>query len=63
MRIIQEGKIPDNIEQELSCKRCNTIFTVTNSDIQSDFRDGDYVICPTCHAFINTSRILINSVK
>ncbi len=50
MKIIKRGKIKSK-EHPKKCSRCNTEFTYIQSDIHSD-RDGNYVMCPACPAFI-----------
>ena len=52
MRIIRQGKIPTD-ERKKTCKKCNTLFAYFPKDIFRDQRDGDYVKCPLCKAFIN----------
>lgn len=54
MRIIKQGKKPSE-EKEKTCGKCKTIFAYVPADVNPDWRDGDYVKCPTCGAFINIS--------
>ena len=35
------------------CKSCDSTIRFTRADIQSDQRDGDYVMCPVCEKFID----------
>lgn len=58
MKIIKEGKSPEEKTKKETCYNCKTVFEYSNSDIQPDFRDGDYVVCPKCGKFISASRIL-----
>lgn len=51
MRIIKEGKKPLT-EKEKTCHRCGCVFAYEKRDIHSDQRDGDWVYCPTCKAYI-----------
>ena len=51
MRIIKKGKVPRE-EWQITCKKCGCIFAFERRDIQSDRRDGDFVICPTCNEYI-----------
>lgn len=51
MRIIKQGKLP-NPEVTQTCHKCNTKFAYTKEDVHYDHRDGNYVKCPTCGAFI-----------
>lgn len=51
MKIIKEGKIKIK-ETKKTCSNCKTKFSFTNEDIKPDTRDGDYVNCPKCKAFI-----------
>lgn len=50
MKIIKKGNFKEK-EYRKKCD-CKTEFSYTNSDVQSDFRDGDYVICPVCGKFL-----------
>lgn len=52
MRIIKEGKLPPK-EKKMECKNCGCVFMYERSDVHSDQREGDYVVCPTCKKFIN----------
>jgi hypothetical protein len=52
MKIIKEGVKPETVERCKNCKNCGCRFTYAHKDIQRDWRDGDYVICPTCGKFI-----------
>lgn len=54
MRIIKVGKNKPK-EVEKKCYKCKTKFAYTSSDIQID-RDGSYVNCPNCNAFISTNK-------
>lgn len=58
MKIIKEGISPEEMTKKETCYNCKTKFEYQNSDIQDDFRDGSYVICPKCGKFISASRIL-----
>jgi len=51
MRIIKLGNTEEK-EIPKTCGYCYTEFTYTKSDIQPDWRDGSYVICPVCKHFI-----------
>lgn len=35
-----------------TCPYCDTDFSYNDSDVNSDFRDGDYVKCPVCGKFL-----------
>lgn len=50
MKIIKEGNIKEK-ERKKSCYKCKTKFVYDNSDVEHD-RDGYYVVCPKCGAFI-----------
>ncbi len=54
MKVIKQGVDLKNKEVKAKCHRCKTVFTYTSADIQSDFRDGPYVVCPNenCKSFI-----------
>lgn len=52
MRIIkEEGREVEEKETNKSCYKCLTKFAYLSSDIEVD-RDGRYVRCPHCKAFI-----------
>lgn len=51
--VIKEGnKKPKTFKR--TCHECGTKFTYQQSDVEPDWRDGDYVVCPNkkCKAFI-----------
>lgn len=52
MRVIKEGTI-DKREYKFECSRCNCEFAADKNDKHVDQRDGDYVICPCCNAWID----------
>ena len=56
MKIIKEGEIKPK-ETKKTCLTCKTKFSFTSEDVKPDFRDGDYVNCPKCGAFIAASQI------
>lgn len=47
MRIIKEGKLPPK-KKKMTCKKCRCVFMYDHSDIHSDQREGNWVVCPTC---------------
>lgn len=51
MKVIKEGAKKEN-EYEVECSKCDSVLHYTNGDRHSDQRDGDYIICPVCKAFI-----------
>jgi hypothetical protein len=56
IKIIKEGKPKEEVvnpEIRKECGYCNTIFTYQREDVNADFRDGPYVICPNCEHFLN----------
>ena len=55
MRIIKEGKIPFPIKI-FKCFHCECEFEIDKYDIQYEPREGAYVICPCCKAWIDLSR-------
>lgn len=55
MRVIKEGT-KKLVEVKEICHKCDTKFAYTPADIQVDSRDGDYVVCPICKAFIAAKR-------
>lgn len=54
MKILKKGEIKPK-ETKRTCSKCKTKFTFTSEDVQPDWRDGDYVKCPTCGAFIHAN--------
>ena len=55
MRVIKKGTI-DKREYKFECSRCNCEFAADKNDKHVDQRDGDYVICPCCNAWIDWNR-------
>ncbi len=51
MKVIKQGNNKPK-ETKKTCSKCKTKFSFTKEDIKSDWRDGDYVVCPTCNNFI-----------
>ena len=58
MRIIKKGKLPPK-EKKMKCTSCGCVFMYDRSDIKTEQRDGDFVICPTCGKFITVNRVEI----
>lgn len=54
MRIIKEGKLPPK-EKKMTCSECGCVFMYDRSDVKTEQRDGDFVICPTCGKFITVN--------
>lgn len=52
IQVIKQGKKLDPIQTK-KCSKCSTKFSFNNADIKPDFRDGSYVVCPTCGNFIS----------
>ena len=52
MKIIRKGKQKKD-EFTFVCSECDCKFIAEDSDRQIDTRDGDYVICPCCHSWID----------
>lgn len=52
MKILKKGGVKEK-EYRKKCGKCDTKFSYTSADIPSDWRDGDYVICPVCGQFIS----------
>lgn len=50
MKIIKKGKIKIR-EKKKTCYECRTKFSYTSMDVEID-RDGNYIKCPICKAFI-----------
>jgi DNA-directed RNA polymerase subunit M/transcription elongation factor TFIIS len=50
MKILKKVK-PVEKEVKKTCGKCKTKFSYTQSDTETD-RDGKFVKCPTCKAFI-----------
>lgn len=52
MRIIKEGKLPEKVVFQLTCKICSTVFEFQREEakVNHDQREGDYlyVACPLC---------------
>lgn len=58
MKVIKEGQLPETQPKKETCYNCKTKFEYVKSDVQSDWRDGDYVICPSCGKFISAKSFL-----
>ena len=52
MKIIKTGSNKPK-ETKRKCLSCKTVFTFVSTDVKYD-RDGSYVNCPCCKAFIST---------
>lgn len=50
MKIVKEGKIKPE-EFNKTCYKCRTQFIYKSEDVKPD-RDGSYVKCPKCDAFL-----------
>jgi len=49
MKIIKQGKLPEQSKQ-ITCKKCETVYSYTRADVLSDFRDqAEWVRCPVCN--------------
>lgn len=59
-RVILRGNKHIKGPVHYSCKSCESVIEFTAKDIQSDFKDGNYVICPVCGQFIDASQIGLN---
>lgn len=57
MRIIEKGKIPEEIEHTTTCGNCKTkfAFMAKEARFQADQRDGDFyqIDCPVCKKIIS----------
>ncbi len=62
MKIIERNE-PEEKETKKTCYKCKSKFSYVPSDIQYDFRDGDYVICPVCKAFISVGYTPVNRME
>jgi len=38
-------------------RKCGSIIEFSRSDVKSDQRDGNYVICPVCESWINVTNL------
>ena len=52
MKIIKIGNYKKLSEYRKECGYCGTEFIYEHHDIQPDFRDDNYVICPICNHFL-----------
>ncbi len=52
VKIISEGQDPQDVEHEIKCRRCKTVFSFVarEAKFNADYRDGDYlsIACPKC---------------
>lgn len=51
MRIIKEGKKQVK-EIIMTCRRCGCEFAYDRGDVLFDQREGNWVVCPTCKAYL-----------
>ena len=51
MKIIKEGKV-ETSEKKKTCYNCKTKFFFNDEEVNLDIRDGNYINCPMCGAFI-----------
>lgn len=58
MKIIKEGNLPEDKQKRETCYNCKTVFEYVKADVQSDFRDGDYIVCPKCGKFITAGKFI-----
>lgn len=56
MRIIKHGELPENIERRKTCYKCGCVMVYSHKDIKSDWKEGPYIVCPTCGAFLIPSK-------
>jgi len=59
IKILQKGRLPEEIEYKFTCQRCSTVFVATQLDGErvSNQHDGTYinVSCPTCGTSCSSS--------
>lgn len=50
--VIKQGKLPEDVEYEVECYKCRTIFSFKAKEAEKvyDQRDGDFlsINCPIC---------------
>ena len=51
-RVIKRGEPPQEYRYEYTCGTCKSVIEFDRSDVHSDQREGDYVKCPVCSAYI-----------
>lgn len=51
MKVIKRGSVPTCIKRVM-CSKCKSELEYHRADVHSDQRDGNYIICPVCNAFI-----------
>jgi len=61
-KIHRRGAPPSESKYLFECKKCDSLVEFNREDVQSDQRDGDYVVCPVCLAFIAWSVIRTTGV-
>lgn len=47
-RIIKRGVNPVEYVYHYQCTNCQSVIEYSQSDVQFDQRDGDFVVCPVC---------------
>jgi len=53
-KIIKTGKLKVTTAN-YTCRTCDSVIEFDRSDVRSDQRDGDYVKCPLCNNYIDSS--------
>jgi transcription elongation factor Elf1 len=51
MKIIKQVSAQIDLPKKKTCYGCKSVLEYTRVDIKSD-RDGNYIVCPVCGAFI-----------
>ena len=54
MKIIKRGKLKID-EVVHHCRKCDTAFSYSRKDEIIDNREGNYILCPLCGAFISSA--------
>lgn len=58
MRVIKRGILPIEKSQELTCRNCESVFEVLNSELTDSSQYNEsytYVKCPVCHSQVSCS--------
>jgi len=58
MRVIKRGILPTEKSQELTCRNCESVFKVLNSELTDSSQYNEsftYVNYPVCHHQVNCS--------
>jgi hypothetical protein len=67
MKIIREGRIPEDFVVRINCLHCHTVFefSLKEANYQHDQRDGDFysIACPLCKTDCTMSTSMVQDQR